>query len=263
MSAESPQKPAVSFDAVVFDLDGVVTKTALVHAASWKEMFDEYLRLREKRDGEPLREFTHEHDYLPYVDGKPRYKGVQSFLESRGISIPFGEDTDAPDKETVCGLGNKKNVKFREVLETQGVVSYQPAITLIRDLKARGIHVGVASSSKNCQFILRSAGIEDLFETRIDGVVSKELGLKGKPEGDIFVTAAKNMGATPDKAIVVEDAVSGVQAGANGGFGLVLGVARENNEYELKSNGADVVVTSFEGVNTDTLNEWFNKKNAG
>ena len=254
------QNPKRSFDVVIFDLDGVITKTALVHAAAWKEMFDEYMRLREKRDKEPFREFTHEKDYLPYVDGKPRYKGVQSFLESRGIHIPFGEPADPPDKETVCGLGNKKNTKFKEVIKKTGVEIYEPVILFIKDLKAKGIRVGVASSSKNCQLILQTAKIEDLMETRVDGVVSAEIGLKGKPEADIFVTAAKNLGATPERAVVVEDAVSGVQAGRNGNFALVLGVARENNETELQENGADVVVTSFKGVTTEKVDEWIRQK---
>lgn len=249
-----------SYKAVVFDLDGVITKTALVHAAAWKEMFDEYMKMREKRDGEPFREFTHEGDYLPFVDGKPRYKGVQDFLESRDIHIEFGDPSDSPDQETVCGLGNRKNIKFREVLNTNGVEMYDPSVILARELKEKGVHRGIASSSKNAQFVLESAGIDDLYETRVDGVVSAELGLKGKPEGDIFVKAAKNMGATPQESIVVEDAVSGVQAGINGKFGLVLGVARENNEKELKENGADVVITSFEGVTADTLEQWFKDK---
>ena len=248
------------FEAVIFDLDGVITKTALVHASAWKEMFDEYLRFREKRDGEVFKEFTLEGDYLPYVDGKPRYKGVQSFLESRGIHIPFGETDDSPNMETVCGLGNQKNNAFRKVLERDGVETYSSTITLIKDLKSKGIKVGVASSSKNCQFVLQSAKIEDLFETRVDGVVSVKLGLKGKPEGDIFVRAAKNIGAHPKHSVVVEDAVSGVQAGVNGGFGLVIGIARENNEEELKKNGADIVVTDFEGILTEEINVWFQKK---
>lgn len=257
---ENSQKQSV-LNAVIFDLDGVVTKTALVHAAAWKEMFDEYMRLREKRDSEPFREFTHEEDYLPYVDGKPRYKGVQSFLESRGIHIPFGDSNDLPEAETVCGLGNRKNTNFRKVLETKGVKVYPAAVALVKDLREKGIRIGVASSSKNCQFILQSAGIEELFETRVDGVVSAEMGLKGKPEADIFVVAAKNLGVEPDKAVVVEDAVSGVQAGRNGKFALVLGVARENNEEDLRQNGADVVVTNFEGVDTKTLEKWIQEKN--
>lgn len=247
------------FDAVIFDVDGVVTKTAVVHSAAWREMFNEYLRLREKRDGEPFKEFTIQDDYLPYVDGKPRYKGVASFLESRNINIDYGDPSDDPDKETVCGLGNRKNIKFREVLENQGVEVYQSTIDLVKDLKKYNIKVGVASSSKNCEFILKSVGIDELFQTRVDGVVSAELNLKGKPEGDIFVTAAKNLNCDPKKSVVVEDAVSGVQAGVNGGFGLVIGVARENNTAELTANGADVVVTDFKGINAHTIEQWFSQ----
>jgi len=258
---ENPGKiKGVPFKAVVFDLDGVITKTALVHAAAWKAMFDEYLRVRKKRDGEPFREFTHEHDYLPYVDGKPRYEGVKSFLESRNIHIPFGDPADSVDMETVCGLGNRKNIKFREVLQNQGVEVYDSTLTLIKDLKTQGICVGVASSSKNCQYVLQSAGLEEFFETRVDGVVSAELGLKGKPQPDIFVRAAANMGADPAVSVVVEDAVSGVQAGRNGSFGLVIGIAREKNEKELKENGADVVIKDFAGIDYVMLVKWFMEK---
>lgn len=248
------------FKAVVFDLDGVITKTALVHASSWKVMFDDYLKLREERDGEPFKEFTHENDYLPYVDGKPRYTGVQSFLESRGINIDFGDPSDEPGQETCCGLGNKKNIKFKEILDRDGAQMYDSTVRWIKELKALGIHVGVASSSKNCQLILQKTGLESLFETRIDGVVSVEMGLHGKPEADIFVVAAEKMGCISAESIVVEDAVSGVQAGRNGNFGLTIGVARENNEKELEENGADVVITDFEGIDTKQVVDWFNKK---
>jgi len=250
-----------SFDAVIFDLDGVVTKTAVVHATAWKAMFDEFLHSRAGKMGKPFKEFTYEEDYLTYVDGKPRYKGVQSFLESRGINLDFGDPSDGTDKETVCGLGNRKNIKFVEVLKAEGAEVYQTTVDLIHDLRSKGIRIGVASSSANCQYILQSTGLEELFETRVDGVVSRELGLKGKPEGDIFVTAAENVGAKPDRAIVVEDAVSGVQAGVNGGFGLVIGVARENNQDDLKSNGADVVIDDFAGITTNTIEQWFIQKN--
>ncbi|MCK5083008.1 MAG: beta-phosphoglucomutase family hydrolase [Candidatus Omnitrophica bacterium] len=256
---DKPQ--SYSFDAVIFDLDGVVTKTAVVHAASWKAMFDEFLKSRAEKTGEPFKEFTYEEDYLTYVDGKPRYKGVKSFLESRGIDLEYGDSSDSVDNETVCALGNRKNIKFVEVLKTEGAEVYETTVELIRDLISKGIRIGVASSSANCQYILQSTGLEELFETRVDGVVSRELGLKGKPEGDIFVTAAKNVDATPDRAIVVEDAVSGVQAGVNGGFGLVIGVARENNQDDLKSNGADVVIDDFAGIMTDTIEQWFIQKN--
>lgn len=249
-----------NFDAVIFDMDGVVTKTARIHALAWKAAFDEYLRLREKRDNEPFREFTHEGDYLPYVDGKPRYEGVQSFLESRGINIPFGEASDPPDKETACGIGNKKQAKFMELLKTEGIEVYPSTVKFIKDLIKSGVHTGIISSSKNCQFIIQSAGVEDLFETRVDGVVSKDLGLRGKPEPDVFFTAARNMGVSHDKSVVVEDALSGVQAGRNGGFGLVLGIARKNNVTELLEGGADVVVSDLEEIDMDWVEEWFQRK---
>ena len=180
------------FDAVIFDLDGVITKTALVHAASWKRMFDEYMKGREERFSEPFREFTHAGDYLPYVDGKPRYKGVASFLESRGIDIPFGDPSDDPDMETVCGLGNKKNIMFNKVLDDDGVEVYESSVKMLEGLKAAGVRIGVASSSKNCKPVLECAGLLHYFETRVDGVVSAEIGLQGKPEPDIFTTACDN-----------------------------------------------------------------------
>ncbi len=210
------------FDAVIFDLDGVITKTALVHSAAWKKMFDDYLKDWSEKNNRKFKEFSHEKDYLPYVDGKPRYKGVESFLQSRGIELPFGYPDDEPGKETVCGLGNQKNEAFNQVLDRDGVEEYESTVELIHKLKKEGIRVGVASSSKNCKAVLEKAGLIDLIETRVDGVVSAELGLQGKPEADIFTTAADNLGVAYDKAVVVEDAVSGVQAGAKGNFGLVL-----------------------------------------
>jgi beta-phosphoglucomutase family hydrolase len=240
---------------VIFDMDGVITKTAVVHSHAWKNMFDEYLQRRAKEHGEAFREFTHAGDYLSYVDGRPRYKGVDAFLKSRGINIPFGEPDDEPRKETVCGLGNRKNEFFNKVLEDDGVGLYDSTIKLINELLARGVKVGVATSSKNCILILEKANITHLFETRVDGVVSAELGLNGKPAPDIFTTASDNLGVKYQRAVVVEDAVSGVQAGAKGNFGLVLGVARENNAHELKANGADVVVEDLAEVNADKLDK--------
>ena len=197
------------FEAVIFDLDGVITRTALVHSHDWKKMFDDYLMYREKLHGETFREFTQKGDYLPFVDGKPRYEGVKSFLESRGIHIPFGDPSDDVALETVCGLGNRKNITFNEVLQRDGVSVYESTVQMIHDLKKAGIKVGVASSSKNCEAVLEAAGLMPLIETRVDGVVSAEMGLKGKPEPDIFTTAAANLGVKPHNAIVVEDAVSG------------------------------------------------------
>lgn len=245
------------FEAVIFDLDGVITRTALVHSHAWKKMFDDYLLEREKLHGEPFREFTQKDDYLPYVDGKPRYEGVKSFLESRGINIPFGDPADGVEMETVCGLGNRKNITFNEVLVRDGVSAYESTVQMIHDLKAAGVRVGVASSSKNCEAVLSAAGLLPLIETRVDGVVSAELGLKGKPEPDIFLTAAKNLGVKPHKAVVVEDATSGVAAGHAGNFGLVLGLAREENKQELLINGADIVVDDLSETSLEAINNWF------
>ncbi len=247
------------FEAVIFDLDGVITRTALVHSHAWKKMFDDYLRQREKEFGEPFKEFTQKDDYLPYVDGKPRYEGVKSFLESRDIHIPFGDPSDEVELETVCGLGNRKNITFNEVLKRDGVSVYESTIQLIHDLKKAGVKVGVASSSKNCEAVLEAAGLMPLIETRVDGVVSAEMGLKGKPEPDIFTTAAANLGVKPHNAIVVEDATSGVAAGKAGNFGLVLGLAREENKNELLINGADIVVEDISETSLDALNDWFKK----
>jgi len=247
-----------SFDAVIFDLDGVITKTALVHASAWKEMFDEYLRKRELEHGEPFSEFTHAHDYLSYVDGKPRYKGVESFLESRGIKIPYGTPEDAIDKETICGLGNRKNMAFNKILQRDGVEVYESTVVFMDELRKAGIPLGVASSSKNCRQVLERAGLLHYFDTRVDGEVSAEMGLHGKPEPDIFTVASDNLKAPYDRVVVVEDAVSGVQAGKKGNFGLVIGVAREDNAYELKYNGADIVVADIEELGgIRGVEEWF------
>ncbi len=255
--------PERTISSVIFDLDGVITKTAEVHARAWKETFDEYLRMRESRDGEPFKEFTHDGDYLPHVDGKPRYEGDKSFLGSRGITVEYGKPSDSPDKETVCGIGNRKNEMFRAVLREQGADVYESTIMLIRALKKQGVRVGVASSSKNCKAILESAGIEELFETRVDGVVSADMNLRGKPEGDIFVTAARNLDCRPEDSVVFEDATSGVQAGRNGGFGLVVGIARKDNAKELLAHGADIVVPDAAVISTECMERWFSKRPVG
>ena len=248
-----------AFEAVIFDMDGVITKTAITHAAAWKKMFDEFLQKRAAETGEDFVEFT-QNDYLAYVDGKPRYKGVASFLESRKIQLPFGDPSDKAGAETICGLGNRKNDSFNEVIARDGVEVYESTVALLNELKTAGIKLGVASSSKNCVTVLEAVDMLKLFGARVDGVVSAELGLHGKPEPDIFTTACQILGSTPAKSIVVEDAVSGVQAGAKGKFGLTLGIARENNELELAENGADFVVTDLAEINgMQGLNELFKK----
>lgn len=248
-----------SFKAGIFDMDGVITKTAIVHSDAWKLVFDECLKEKADSEGQPFEEFTHE-DYLNFVDGKPRLKGIKSFLESRGINRPLGNPEDVPPEKTIYAIGNRKNEKFQEVLKTNGVEVYKPCIELINDLKKNGIKIGVVSSSKNCQFILEAAGVLDLFDTRVDGVISEEMGLEGKPEGDIFVQATTNLGTLPSRSVVFEDAISGVQAGRNGGFAFVVGVARSDNIEALNKNGADAVITSFSALSLDRIQEWFDKK---
>lgn len=247
------------FEAVIFDLDGVITKTAITHAAAWKKMFDEYLKKREQKYGESFKEFT-QSDYLNFVDGKPRYNGVASFLKSRKIDLPWGSPEDSSESETVCGLGNRKNEAFNEVLKRDGAEVYPSSEKLLFELKEAGVKLGVASSSKNCKTVLEAVDLLHLFGARVDGVVSAELGLKGKPEPDIFTKSCEILGAKPGNSIVVEDAVSGVQAGAKGGFGLTLGIAREGNAEELQNNGADFVVVDLEKVDgVNGLNELFLK----
>ncbi len=246
-----------SFDAVIFDLDGVITDTASLHSQAWKQMFDEFLRAYAEKNGLPFREFTHAEDYLPYVDGKPRYQGVASFLESRGIDLPFGDPSDLPARESACGLGNRKNQLFNDLIKGGNIEVYSSTVEFIHELRTAGIRVGVASSSKNAETVLAAVGLLDLIETRIDGVVSAELGLMGKPEPDIFTTACDNLGVYYDRAVIVEDAISGVQAGQKGKFGLVLGIAREDNARELKLNGADIVVADMEEISFDDINAWF------
>ncbi|MCK4920031.1 MAG: HAD-IA family hydrolase [Bacteroidales bacterium] len=250
-----------NFDAVIFDLDGVITKTALVHSVAWTTMFNDYLKYRVEKHGEKFIEFTHAGDYLPFVDGKPRYKGVADFLASRKINIPFGDPSDDTEKETVCGLGNRKNNYFNEILERDGVEVYESTVELLESLKKENIRIGVASSSKNCEKVLNTAKLMHFFETRVDGVVSVELGLNGKPESDIFTTACNNLGVAYDRAVVVEDAVSGVQAGAKGGFGFTLGLDREGNREALEKNGADIVLNDIDELGgIEFIDEWFENK---
>ena len=245
------------FEAVIFDLDGVVTLTASVHAAAWKRTFDRFLEDRAQASGDRFEPFDLERDYLTYVDGKPRIEGVRSFLASRGIELPTGTPDDAPGWRTAWGIGNAKNEVFQHVLEEKGADVDEASVQFVQALHSKGVRTAVASSSKNCQAILRRAGLEDLFEVRVDGVVSEELGLTGKPNPDIFVTAAERLGFTPGKCVVVEDALAGVQAGRNGGFGLVIGIDRKDNRGRLHENGADLVLASFADTTVEQIDAWF------
>jgi beta-phosphoglucomutase family hydrolase len=226
----------------LFDLDGVITDTASVHAAAWKETFDGYLKEVSKREGRSFEAFEIDPDYYRFVDGKPRYAGVDSFLRSRGIIIDWGNPNDPPGKETVCGLGNRKNELFNEVLRARGVEVFESSVALVQKLRTRGKRVAVVTSSKNCDAVLEAAGIQNLFEARVDGNVAAEKKLAGKPAPDTYEEAAGMLGTFPEQAVVIEDAISGVQAGRAGGFGLVIGVARGDDPEVLRQNGADVVV---------------------
>lgn len=230
------------YDAWLFDLDGIITDTASVHANAWKKMFDEYLEEVARREGKPFEPFEIGTDYVSYVDGMPRYNGVDSFLRSRGIVLEWGTPSDPPEKETVCGLGNRKNDMFNEVLKMQGADLFDSSVELVRSLKAKGKRVAIVTSSKNCDTVLGVAGLTDLFEAKVDGNVAAERKLAGKPAPQTYEEAARMLGSTPARSVVFEDAISGVQAGKAGHFGLVVGVARHDDPDTLKENGADIVV---------------------
>ena len=230
------------YDAILFDLDGVITTTEKIHSACWKKTFDEFLGARASERGESFVPFSETDDYLEHVDGRPRYEGVRGFLLSRGIELPEGDGNSPPGEQSVFGLGNRKNQLFKKTLEKESPGIYETSITLARRLKEAGFRLGVVSSSRNCRAVMAAAGIENLFEVTVDGVTAAEKGLRGKPEPDTFIEAAAALGSKPEKSIIIEDAAAGVAAGARGGFGFVIGVARKQNEDELLSNGADVVV---------------------
>jgi len=228
--------------ACLFDLDGVLTQTAKVHAAAWKEMFDAFLRKRAAQTGESFEPFDPVADYDEYVDGKPRYDGVRSFLTARGIALPEGTPDDPPDAVTVHGLGNRKNELVLAMIERQGVQVYEGSVRYVRAVRDAGLGRAVVTSSANADEVLAAAGIDDLFEVRIDGVVAAREHLEGKPAPDTFLAAARALEVARDRAAVFEDALAGVAAGRAGRFGLVVGVDRVGQADELLKHGADVVV---------------------
>lgn len=230
-------------EAVLFDLDGVVTRTAALHAAAWKRLFDGFLAAR--AGGGAFAPFRLPEDYVAHVDGKPRYEGVAAFLASRGIALPFGDPADPPGEDTVCALGNRKNRMFAEVLDEKGVEVFEGTLALVRALRAAGVAAACVSSSKNCRPVLERAGIADLFDVVFDGNDLAREGLRGKPHPDSFLRAAARAGVAPERAAVVEDAVVGVAAGRAGGFGLVVGVDRGAGRQALLDGGADLVVSDL------------------
>ena len=239
------------YDAVLFDLDGVLTRTAKVHAAAWKKLFDSFLERRAAQAGGSFVPFDIGTDYPRYVDGKPRYDGVADFLESRGIELPMGEPEDGADVQSVHALGNLKDRYFLKHLEQHGVEPYESAIALVRELRVQEIKTAVVSSSNNCAAVLEAAGIAQLFEARVDGKDVTRLDLKGKPAPDAFLEAARRVGVEPSRAVVVEDAVAGVEAGRAGGFGCVIGVDRGGHAQALREAGADFVVTDMSQVRVE------------
>jgi len=229
----------------LFDLDGVLTQTAKVHAAAWKEMFDTFLLERASAAGEPFVPFVIASDYTLYVDGKLRQDGVRSFLASRGIVLPEGSPDDPPDADTIHGLGTRKNNLVQEIIARDGVEAYDGSVHFLGVVREAGYRTAVVSASRNCEAVLKSAGIEHLFEVRIDGVVADELGLPGKPAPNTFLTAAARLDAEPAQCVVFEDAVAGVAAGRAGAFGWVVGVDRVGHADDLRNAGADIVVSDL------------------
>jgi beta-phosphoglucomutase family hydrolase len=231
-------------EACLFDLDGVITKTAVVHAAAWKEMFDQFLR---GRDGDGFRPFS-EKDYDEYVDGRPRADGVRAFLASRGLELPDGDPADSPDEATVHGLGNRKNNLLLAKIREDGVEAYDGTLRYVRAVRAGGLKTAVVSSSANCRDILRSIDAESLFDVRIDGVVAVERGLPGKPRPDTFLAAAEDLGVAASASAVFEDALAGMDAGRSGHFGYVVGVDRVGQADALRAHGADIVVKDLKDL---------------
>ncbi len=233
------------YDAVLLDLDGVITDTASVHAACWKQMFDEYLQRRATQRGEVFHPFDAAADYRLYVDGKPRFNGVRDFLTSRGIQLPEGTPDDPPNAETVGGLGNCKNELVNRIIEDIGVEPYEGSVKFIHQLRRGGFKIAVVTSSQNCTTVLKAVKLDDFFDVQVDGNVIHARQLRGKPAPDTFLMAASLLGVEPSRAVVIEDALSGVEAGSAGGFGLVIGVARKGNAEELRRHGAHLVVNDL------------------
>jgi trehalose 6-phosphate phosphatase len=246
MSNKEKTLDITKLDALIFDMDGVITQTASLHMRAWEQMFTEYFDQLNKESDRKITPYNGKQDYLKYLDGKPRYKGVESLLQSREIEIPYGNPDDESDKETVCGLGNRKNDFFLELLEQEGVEVYQDALEKIKQWREYGIRMGIVSSSKNCEQVLKAADIQYLFDARVDGVVAEEKELQGKPAPDIFIFAANQLQADASHTAIFEDAVSGVKAGKEGGFQNVIGVSRHGSRDQLKKNGANIVIESFD-----------------
>jgi HAD superfamily hydrolase (TIGR01509 family) len=229
----------------------------MVHSRAWKKMFDEYLEEWSARHNKEQAPFDMDTDYPIYVDGKPRYQGAQCFFESRGIELPFGDPSDPPRMETVCGLGNRKNEFYRELVEIDGVGIFDPTVEFIKDLRQRGFKIGLMSSSKNTRDIIRIAGLVELFDEVVDGLTAEQEGMRGKPHPDVYLRCAELLDLQPSRSFVVEDAASGVEAGSRGKFRVVVGLAHGGQEQALKDAGADVVISDPAELTVEAMDRWF------
>jgi alpha,alpha-trehalase len=247
-----PNRP---LSGAIFDVDGVVTRTATVHEAAWRRVFDEILEARAQADGVPFVPFS-DADYRRYVDGVPRFDGVARFLESRAVELPVGEPDDPPERLTVCGIGNRKNDAFLATVEAEGVEPFEGTVGLLERLRAMGVSTAAVSASENCAEVLAAAGVSDLFDVRVDGLDATALHLAGKPDPAIFLEAAGRLDVDPRLAAVVEDAIAGVAAGRRAGFGLVVGVDRRGHPTELADAGADVVVSDLAEIRVGSDGRW-------
>jgi beta-phosphoglucomutase family hydrolase len=254
--------PARTVEAFIFDTDGVVTRTAEVHAGAWKETFDSVLQDRAHALGHAYVPMS-DADYLRFVDGKARFDGVAAFLESRDIELPFGAPDDAPEVESVCGVGNRKNERFLQLVREHGVQPFESTLALVRTLRADGLDTAVVSASENAAAILDAAGAAPLFDVRVDGTDAARLHLAGKPDPALFLEAARRLGVAPADAAVVEDSLAGVEAGRRGGFGLVVGVDRGGQAQELAAHGADIVVADLAALVVDADGRWSTRVVAG
>lgn len=263
-------------DAAIFNLDGVVTQIAKLQARAWKRLFDTYLRERSSQQGEDYRHFDITHDYRRYIDGRPRYQAIKHFLLARHIDLPRGEPDDPPERDTICGLGNRKNLIFDQIVEEKGITVYGCTIALIRRLRKAGIKTAVVSASKHCDLVLERAEITDLFDSRIDGMEAERLDLDSKPDPDIFLEAVRRMGVAPARTVVFEDTVVGITAGKRGRFARVIGVDHGGWDRKMQQHGADLVVRELcrvdvEGADSDRRSSprpltdvaWVSKQLAG
>lgn len=246
-------------EAVIFDLDGVITNSAKIHKQAWESVFNQYFNNKKSDPASTVENVLTESDYLKYIDGKPRYEGVNSFLKSRNIYLNYGSSDEDPGFETVCSIGNLKNDIFNKLIKKRGVEIFSSTVELMHKLKHNGVKIGIASSSRNCKKILKASGLDSIADTVIDGEDIIKSGINGKPHPDIFLSVAETLNVSTTNTVVVEDANSGVEAGRKGGFGLIIGIARNSNDHDLYCHGADIVINDLADLGLEEISDWFKK----